>query len=172
MFPPLSSSRAGGTRQSRFRHDVLLSERAIGPAAPVRTAAVPDCFFKGKCSSWDGLRNCSFCTPSQRGLPVTLNSTVHRQSAGSRPWPASRSEAVLSRAVCAGTAAVRTALPVPVVSNWSLAIVSSMVMVTHIHSNSVSRVDAGRVTVRLLAASLVRTYGVIRPGVVLKASVR
>lgn len=52
--------------------------------------------------------------------------------------------------VCAGTAAVRTALPVPVVSNCLPTAVSPIPMVTHVHSNSVPEDDAGRVTGRLL----------------------
>src|SRR5690606_8944909 len=46
VFPPLSASRAGGTRRAGFRHDVLQSERTIGPASPGRTAAVPNCFSR------------------------------------------------------------------------------------------------------------------------------
>lgn len=89
----------------------------VRPAAPVRTAAVPDRFSRANVPSWTA---CSTVLPAHRAvtvLPGTLKAAVHRQSNGSLTEPASLREALLPRAVCAGTAAVRTALPARVVSN-------------------------------------------------------
>ncbi len=46
VFSPLSASCARGTRLSRIRRDVPQGRCASGPAAPVRTAAVPECFLE------------------------------------------------------------------------------------------------------------------------------
>jgi hypothetical protein len=160
-----------GARRSRFRRDVPQGRLFCRPAAPVRTAAVPNCFFEAPGSSGTSAAT-ELSAAVRSGLP---------QSRGSRPFGAMHLQCrpspqclrappgtpAAGRAACgtssfnvgcAGTAAVRPASPA-----LSRAAVSSL---THrlrvarpILAAKVSSTDsAGRraVRLRLLTRAIVR----------------
>jgi hypothetical protein len=80
----------------------------------------PGMFFLGHCLLRDGLRNCLFSMPFHRGLPPSRHirrSSVVTGDPGRRQRRCA--PMLLTRSACAGTAAVRTAKPVPVASSCS-----------------------------------------------------
>lgn len=143
---PLSALSAGARTSARFSSRRSSKPLFVRPAAPVRTAAVPDRYSRGNVLSWTA---CSTVLSAHRGttvLPSALKSTVHRQSTGALTLSASLCEALSSMAECAGTAAVRTALPARVASNC-FAQVCDRIQLRPVHAPTVGARDAaGRVT--------------------------
>jgi len=110
-------------------------------------------FFQSHRAFGSGLRNSSSSTPSTRGLPGTRHSRcpiVVTWDPGRSPRRCAPS--VLSMSACAGTAAVCTALPVPVASNspplavpsWPMSLPTRCITVSKVAGWTPSRPPAGK----------------------------
>lgn len=110
VLPPLTASPAG------VRVSVTFSSRRPSkplfrlPATPVQNRRRPGRpFIKNRCSSWDGLPNCSFCIPFLRGLPQISHQLFIGETRGPRATcrvVAGAPHSVYPMSACAGTAAV------------------------------------------------------------------
>ena len=124
FFPLRRPHPRGGGCQRRFRRDVPQSGCTHCPAAPVRTAAVPDVFFEGGCVFGRLAQLLSLRAASSRLTPSPPQACVLSGGPGDPGRSGELRPPVLPRSARAGPAAVRTALPCPVASSCSLTTVT------------------------------------------------
>lgn len=108
-FPLCQPRVPRGTRLSRFRRNVHQSRCFTGPAAPVRTAAVPERFFYATVLAGTACATVAPACRTRAACPCHDVADVHPSWLGTPAAGKAPSAFRLPKLACAGTAAVRTA---------------------------------------------------------------
>ena len=153
FFPLRRPHPRGGGCQRRIRRDVPQRGCTHCPAAPVRTAAVPDVFCEGGCVFGRLAQLFFLRAASSRLTPSPPQACVLSGGPGDPGRSRGAAHPVHPRSARAGPAAVRTALPCPVASSCApIDVHQSHPCLLHAAIGS-TRARAGRPAVRPLLSS-------------------